>query len=201
MGGDGGSGGMGSTMATLLSLLPQLHPRIHMLSPPEANLLGERHRQRGYGGRSSSSSSSSSSCGISSIQHLLGRSLVHVGFGVESKAVNGPPETNKNKAPSAVSATFEGKGEYERRTTPASFPAPRADSGATAEEESEQLVGWLRAELARRKVGSSRLMGLMDNDRSSTASFQEFQHGLECVDVRILLIYDELCVVAATVMG
>ena len=175
---------MGSTMAALLSLLPQLHPRIHMLSPPEANLLGERHRQRGYGGRSSSSSSSSSSCGISSCQHLLGRSLVHVGFGVESKAVNGPPENNKNKAPTAVSATFEGKGEYERRTTPASFPPPRVDSGATVDEEREQLVGWLRAELARRKVGSSRLMGLMDNDRSGTASFQEFQHGLECVDVR-----------------
>ena len=40
------------------------------------------------------------------------------------------------------------------------------------------LLGWLRKELRRRRVGSSQLMALMDNDRSGTATFNEFSGGL-----------------------
>ena len=42
----------------------------------------------------------------------------------------------------------------------------------------EELLGWLRRELRRRGVGSSQLMSLMDNDRSGTATFNEFSGGL-----------------------
>ena len=42
----------------------------------------------------------------------------------------------------------------------------------------EGLLAWLRGELRRKRVGSSRLMGFMDNDRSGTATFNEFSGGL-----------------------
>ena len=42
----------------------------------------------------------------------------------------------------------------------------------------EELLGWLKRELKRRGVGSSQLMSLMDNDRSGTATFNEFSSGL-----------------------
>lgn len=61
------------------------------------------------------------------------------------------------------------------RRTPASFPAPGAHR--------DELLGWLQRELIRRNAGSSRLMGLMDDNRSGTASFNEFATGLCAVDV------------------
>ena len=46
----------------------------------------------------------------------------------------------------------------------------------------EGLLTWLRRELKRKRVGSSRLMGCMDDNRSGTASFNEFAAGLGAVD-------------------
>ena len=42
----------------------------------------------------------------------------------------------------------------------------------------DELLGWLKRELKRRNVGASQLMSLMDNDRSGTATFNEFSGGL-----------------------
>ena len=42
----------------------------------------------------------------------------------------------------------------------------------------EVLLAWLRDELKRKRVGSAQLMGLMDDNRSGTASFNEFANGL-----------------------
>ena len=46
----------------------------------------------------------------------------------------------------------------------------------------EGLLAWLRRELKRKRVGSSRLMGCMDDNRSGTASFNEFAAGLGAVN-------------------
>ena len=37
--------------------------------------------------------------------------------------------------------------------------------------------------LPRRRVGSARLLGLMDDNRSNCASFNEFMQGLQTVDI------------------
>jgi hypothetical protein len=46
----------------------------------------------------------------------------------------------------------------------------------------DELLGWLKRELKRRNVGASQLMSLMDNDRSGTATFNEFSGGLTAVN-------------------
>ena len=56
-------------------------------------------------------------------------------------------------------------------------PFPGADAT------SEQLLSWLSVELLRKRIGSARLMGLMDENRSGTISLREFEVGLEHVDV------------------
>ena len=79
--------------------------------------------------------------------------------------------------------TYVDPNQGKRRTTPDDFPPTREESGVTADEEREQLVEWLRADLQRRRVGSARLMGFMDGNRSDGASYNEFVNGLASVDI------------------
>jgi len=69
---------------------------------------------------------------------------------------------------------------------PAEFPAPRDKSGANADEDRRQLLGWLQGTLRRKRVGSSRLMGLMDDNRSGSATYNEFANGLAGVDIDLV---------------
>ena len=71
------------------------------------------------------------------------------------------------------------------RCTPEDFPKPRADTGATKADEREQLLAWLREEVTSRQIGATRLMQQMENDRSITASFNEFTYGLQAVDIAL----------------
>ena len=70
-----------------------------------------------------------------------------------------------------------------RKTTPDHFPDTRKKSGASPEVERNQLLAWLQKELKRIRIGSGRLMLLMDENRSLSASFMEFQGGLQHVDI------------------
>lgn len=74
-------------------------------------------------------------------------------------------------------------GGHARRTTPASFPASRKKTGNSVSDDRDALLSWLQRELRRRRIGSSRLMGLMDDNRSASASFNEFTNGLAAVDI------------------
>ena len=66
------------------------------------------------------------------------------------------------------------------------FPAPPDKSGASAEEDRGQLLSWLKSTLRRKRVGSSRLMGLMDDNRSGGATYNEFVTGLAAVDIDLV---------------
>ena len=68
---------------------------------------------------------------------------------------------------------YAGGGQRRAREKP---PFPGPDIGR------EGLLAWLQGELRRKRVGSSRLMGFMDDNRSGTASFKEFATGLSAVD-------------------
>jgi hypothetical protein len=68
---------------------------------------------------------------------------------------------------------YTGGGQRRAREKP---PFPGPDIGR------EGLLAWLQGELRRKRVGSSRLMGFMDDNRSGTASFKEFATGLSAVD-------------------
>ena len=69
------------------------------------------------------------------------------------------------------------------KATPGDFPVMRTESGVGVREERLQLLGWLKGEIKRRRIGSSRLLGLMDQDRSVSASLNEFTAGLKGVDI------------------
>ena len=56
---------------------------------------------------------------------------------------------------------------------------PFPDEGASR----EVLLAWIQTELHWRQCGSSRLMGLMDEDRSGAATFNEFTQGLNAAGV------------------
>ena len=64
-----------------------------------------------------------------------------------------------------------------------SFSGLNAPTVLEIRENRDHLLGWLQRELARRRVGSSRLMGLMDDNRSGHASYNEFANGLMAVDI------------------
>ena len=66
------------------------------------------------------------------------------------------------------------------------FPAPPDKSGASAEEDRGHLLSWLKSTLRRKRVGSSRLMGLMDDNRSGGATYNEFVTGLAAVDIDLV---------------
>ena len=59
-----------------------------------------------------------------------------------------------------------------------------ADKAASADEQ-EELLEWLRGELKRKQVGSSRLMSSMDEDRSGSATLKEFMNGLLMVHINV----------------
>ena len=59
-----------------------------------------------------------------------------------------------------------------------------ADKAASADEQ-EELLAWLRGELQRKQVGSSRLMASMDEDRSGSATLKEFMNGLLMVHINV----------------
>ena len=46
-------------------------------------------------------------------------------------------------------------------------------------EDPEQVIAWFRKELKRKHIGASRLLSLMDNDRSGSATMNEFCSGLQ----------------------
>ena len=69
------------------------------------------------------------------------------------------------------------------KATPDDFPVVRKESGVDMREERLQLLGWLKGEIKRRRIGASRLMGLMDDNRSVSASLNEFTAGLKGVDI------------------
>ena len=64
------------------------------------------------------------------------------------------------------------------------FPPVRADDSSESRDvERKALLNWIRKEVRRRAIGSSRLMGMMDANKSNTVSLGEFTEGLAHVDI------------------
>ena len=64
------------------------------------------------------------------------------------------------------------------------FPPVRADDSSESRDvERKALLNWIRKEVRRRAIGSSRLMGMMDVNKSNTVSLGEFIEGLAHVDI------------------